>query len=139
MPASSFVDTNIWVYAHLRKISDPRHPLALAFVKQLKNGFISPQVVAEYYNVMLKNGKDDAWIQTNLTSIMAYTRMQPLDSSLVQRALTIRNRYGFSYWDCQIVAAALEAGCAELFTEDMQHGQIIHGVLRIVNPILKSS
>lgn len=134
MPAASFVDTNIWVYAHLRKPDEPRHPLALAFVKQLSNGVISAQVVAEYYNVMLKNGKDNAWIQANLATMLNYTRLQPLDASVVQRALAIRNRYGFSYWDCQIVAAALEAGCVELYSEDMQHGQIIENVLRVVNP-----
>ena len=68
-----------------------------------------------------------------------YTRMQTLDGSVVQRALAIRNRYGFSYWDCQIVAAALEAGCTELYTEDMQTGQIIEGVLKFVNPLREAA
>jgi predicted nucleic acid-binding protein len=139
MPADSFVDTNIWVYAHLRKINDPRHPLALSFVKRLKNGVISPQVVAEYYNVMLKNGKDDTWIQANIASMLGFTRMQQLDGVAVQHALAIRNRYGFSYWDCQIVAVALEAGCTELYTEDMQAGQIIEGVLTLVNPLREAT
>lgn len=31
MPGLSFIDTNIWIYAHLRKASDPRHTHALAF------------------------------------------------------------------------------------------------------------
>lgn len=134
MPAGSFIDTNIWVYAHLRAPDEPRHLLALAFAKQLKNGVISPQVVAEYYSVMLRNGKEDSWIQTNLIAIFNYTRLQPLNASVVQRALSIRNRYGFSYWDCQIVAAAIEAGCVTLYTEDLQAGQTIEGVLSVVNP-----
>lgn len=84
MPAGSFIDTNIWVYAHLRAPDEPRHPLALAFARQLKNGVISPQVVAEYYSVMLRNGKEDPWIQTNLIAIFNYTRLQPLNASVVQ-------------------------------------------------------
>jgi len=136
MHSANFVDTNIWVYAHLRAPHEPKHPLALAFVKHLKNGVVSPQVIAEYYNVMLRNGKDDAWIQTNLAVILSYTRLQALDASVVQRALWIRNRYGYSYWDCQIVAAAMEAGCTLLYSEDMQTGQIIDGVLTVLNPFL---
>ena len=136
MRGASFVDTNLWIYAHLRAPDDPRHDLALAFVKSLKGGVISPQVVAEYYNVMLRNGKEDTWIQANLTAIFGYTRLQPIDVSVVRRALTIRNRYGFSYWDCQIVAAAMESGCETLYTEDLQQGQIIGGVLTVINPLL---
>jgi predicted nucleic acid-binding protein len=138
VPAGSFIDTNIWVYAHLRAPNDLRHPLALALVQQVTDGVLSPQVIAEYYNVMLRNGKEDSWIQANLAEMLGYTRLQPLDGSLVQRALTIRNRYGFSYWDCQIVAAALEANCAILYTEDLQSGQTIEGRLTVWNPLLPS-
>jgi len=52
MPGGSFIDTNIWVYAHLRQPDDPRHLLALELVSSLGDGVISPQVAAEYYNVM---------------------------------------------------------------------------------------
>ncbi|GAB6141300.1 PIN domain-containing protein [Methylosoma difficile] len=134
MPAVEFIDTNIWIYAHLRTPNEPRHPLALALVKHLKNAVVSPQVIAEYYNVILKNRKDDAWIQANIQAILSYTQLQALDASVIQRALWIRQRYGFSYWDCQIVAAALEAGCVTLYSEDMQSGQVINGALTVLNP-----
>ena len=39
--------------------------------------------------------------------------------TVILKAIEIRNRFGFSYWDCQIVAAALEAGCTQLYSEDM--------------------
>lgn len=136
MPAVNFIDTNVWIYAHLRMPSEPKHPLALAFINQLENGVVSPQVIAEYYNVMLKNGKDNAWIQSNLVAILDCTRLQPLNAAVVQRAFLIRNRYGFSYWDCQIIAAAMEAGCTTLYSEDMQSRQVIDGVLTVLNPFL---
>ena len=49
------------------------------------------------------------------------------------RALELQERYRFSFWDALIVAAALEAGCTRLLTEDLQHGQVIEG-LRVENP-----
>jgi predicted nucleic acid-binding protein len=50
-------------------------------------------------------------------------------------ALRICERYGYSIYDGLIIAAAKEAGCATLYSEDLQHGQTIEG-LRIENPFL---
>jgi predicted nucleic acid-binding protein len=133
--ATTFVDTNVWVYAHLKTPDDPRHVRALALVRQVRGLVISPQVVAEYYSVMLRNGQRDAWIQANLRAMFARCRLQPANAELVAIALELRNRLGFSFWDCQIVAAALLAGCTTLFTEDLQHGQWIDGRLRIFDPL----
>ncbi len=54
-------------------------------------------------------------------------------------ALGLRNRLRFSFWACQIVAAALLARCAVLLTEDLPHGQTIEARLRVVNPLLPSA
>jgi predicted nucleic acid-binding protein len=40
----------------------------------------------------------------------------------------------YAHYDSQIIAAALAAGCTVLYSEDMQHGQLIDGTLSIVNP-----
>ena len=133
--ASAFVDTNIWVYAHLRVPGDPRHERALALVQSGVGLVVSPQVVAEYYNVMLRNARADAWIQANLRTMFARTRLQPANADVLATALGLRNRYGFPFWDCQIAAAALQAGCATLLTEDLQHGQVLDKQLRVVNPL----
>jgi predicted nucleic acid-binding protein len=58
-----------------------------------------------------------------------------MDLAVIRTTLAIRGRYGFSIWDSQIVAAALEAGCDTLYTEDLQDGQVIEGV-RIVDPLI---
>lgn len=138
--ASCFVDTNIWVYAHLKKDGDVRHARALALVLALANSgralVISPQVVAEYYNVMLRNKQSDAWIHANLRAMFARTRLQPANAAMLSTALDLRTRYGFSFWDCQIAAAAMQAQCTTLWTEDMQHGQVLGKVLKVVNPLL---
>lgn len=136
MPGDScFVDTNVWVYAHLRARGDVRHTRALSLLKELDDVIISPQVVAEYYSVMLRNGRDDGWIQENLAAMFEQTRLIPSNATFVSRSLDVRNRYKFSYWDCQIVASALLAGCSVLYTEDLQSGQMIDDTLKVVNPL----
>ena len=54
-------------------------------------------------------------------------------SVLYQRSLELQSLYGFSFYDALIVAAALESGCTRLYTEDLQHGQQVDGLL-IENP-----
>jgi predicted nucleic acid-binding protein len=130
-----FVDTNIWVYAHLKAPDDARHPRALALVRGGSSLVISPQVVAEYCNVMLRNGQADAWVQANLRAMVACSRLQPANADVLATALALRNRPGFSFWDCQIVAATLQARCATLWTEDLQHGPLIEDRLRVLNPL----
>jgi predicted nucleic acid-binding protein len=133
MSGRSFVDTNIWIYAHLRTPNEPRHARALALVEHLADGVISAQVASEYYSVMLRSKQSDDWIQKNLGIMLGYVRLQPVNETVLREAWRIRDRYGFSIWDSQIVAAAIEAGCRTLFTEDLQHGQIIE-TLAIVDP-----
>jgi predicted nucleic acid-binding protein len=48
----------------------------------------------------------------------------------------IAERYGFSVYDSMIIAAAKGAGCTTLFSEDLQHRQVIDGTLTIRNPFL---
>jgi len=55
--------------------------------------------------------------------------------ALYRRALEIKPRYGYSFYDSLIIAAALTAGCRRVYSEDLQHGQRI-GQLTIVNPFL---
>jgi len=52
----------------------------------------------------------------------------------VERAWQIKLRYQFPYWDSLIVGAALEADCAVLYSEDLQHQQVIEHTLHIMNP-----
>jgi predicted nucleic acid-binding protein len=135
MQGDSFIDTNIWIYAHLRKPDDPRHSIALQLVETLTDGVISPQVAAEYYSVMLRSGQSDAWIQENLHTMIEFFRVQPLNESVLRLAWKIRNHHGFSIWDSQIVAAALVSNCRILYTEDLQHDQRIESIV-IINPLL---
>ena len=61
--------------------------------------------------------------------------VQPMTMDILLSALDIKLRYRLSYWDSAIVAAALELGCRELYSEDMHNGLAIGG-LRVINPFL---
>lgn len=67
--------------------------------------------------------------------IATWRRFRVVDNTvdLLDSALAIRATHGLSLWDCMIVAAALEAGCDTLLTEDLSHGQVMSG-LRVENP-----
>jgi len=57
-----------------------------------------------------------------------------ISKNTVLQSFEIKNRYSFSYWDSLILSSALENGCEVIYSEDMHDGQLIDGVLRIVNP-----
>ena len=67
--------------------------------------------------------------------------MQPLirvasSTELVHTATNLQDELKYSFYDCLMIAAALEAGADTLYTENLQHWQLVHGTLRIVNPFL---
>ena len=64
--------------------------------------------------------------------LMPLWRVMP-NAALYRRAIDLRVRYGFSFYDALIVAAALESGCARLLTEHLQDAQRIERLV-VTNP-----
>jgi predicted nucleic acid-binding protein len=62
--------------------------------------------------------------------------VQPVILSTVKLAQNLIGKYNFQLFDGIVVAAALEANCDILYSEDMQDGQIIENTLKIVNPFI---
>jgi predicted nucleic acid-binding protein len=71
-----------------------------------------------------------------LDTIRAVNNVEPVTVATHDRGLRIHERYGFSLYDSMLVAAALIAGTRILCSEDLQHGQLIDGQLRITNPFI---
>ncbi len=134
MNANPFVDTNVWVYAHLKQPGEPRHRQALELLENAAKLVISTQVLGEYYHAMLRNRISDSLIVKNLAAMIAICEVRPVDLAVVHGATGIRQRYGFSWWDSQLLAAALAENCDTFYSGDMQAGQVIEGRLQIVNP-----
>jgi predicted nucleic acid-binding protein len=137
MSGVDFIDSNVLVYLFDRG-DDRRRGIAQNLVAQahLDGAVISFQVVQETLNVLTRKFKppmtrEDA--QAALDDVLVpLWRVQP-SPALHARALEVQLGQGFAFYDSLIVAAALEAGCKRLWTEDLQHGQRI-GALRIENP-----
>jgi predicted nucleic acid-binding protein len=132
MTANCFVDSNILIYTHEKTPKSGRARQHVATLSRSHVVVISPQVVAEIFvNVVRVIGETRAADYCH--SLIATTTIQPLDSATSESALRIRARYGFSFWDSQILAAAIASGARYLLTEDLQDGQVIDGVT-VVNP-----
>jgi predicted nucleic acid-binding protein len=131
---SAFFDSNILVYAFS---TDIRREPALAMLAG--GGVISIQVLNEFTNVLRKKQKQD-WpiIEAAVQSIrFRFPDITPLTAETHAAALAIARDHTVAFYDALIVAAAIEAGCDILYSEDMQHGRSIGG-LSIVNPFLGS-
>ena len=65
---------------------------------------------------------------------MEIFRFAVITKSDIWLAMDIKKRYRFSYWDSLIIASALENSCSIIYSEDMQHCQVIEDNLKIINP-----
>ncbi|MGB8260571.1 MAG: PIN domain-containing protein [Terracidiphilus sp.] len=126
-----FFDTNVLYYAFSQAGARTRTAEQLL----LQGGVVSVQVLNELASaarLKLKMSWPEVEQAIEGTVLLCPNpRALTLDTTLA--ALRICARYGFAIYDGLIVASALEAGCSELYTEDLQHGQVIDG-LRVVNP-----
>jgi len=131
---TSFFDTNIVVYAFLDVAKRER---ALELIAS--GGVISAQVLNEFTNVLRKKQKQDwAVIEAAVQSIrFRFPDTVPLTADTHAAALALARDHALAFYDALIVAAAIDAGCDTLYSEDLQHGRNIGG-LAIVNPFLGS-
>ena len=98
---------------------------------------ISVQVLNEFVNVARgKLGWSWPDIETMLSLVGRTRRVLDLSVATHEAAVALARDHGLSFYDALIVAAALEAGCDILYTEDMQHGRKFGG-LTIVNPFVE--
>src|ERR1700712_793623 len=98
-------------------------------------GTVSVQVLNEIAHVALRKFKM-SWVDTKsfLSTISDLLTVKPLTADTHATGLRLAERYGFAIYDSMIVAAALAADCDTLWSEDMQHGLMVDGRLRIANP-----
>lgn len=133
----NFVDTNILVYAH-NLDADVKNEIAGNILKKLwqeGNGVISTQVLQEFYVTVTRKIPDPlsaAKARGILENYMAWHVELNVPESILL-ASEIEERHLLSFWDSLIVAAACNAKADKILTEDLNHGQIIEGVL-IENP-----
>lgn len=138
MSAEAFIDTNVFVY-HLDTTDKRKHAIAERIIRDglaSGNACISFQVVQECLNTALRKAEvalDTDAARSYLDTVLIPLLQVPASAALYHRALDVRTRWQFSFYDSLIVAAALAAGCSRLVSEDLQHGQRIDS-LTVHNP-----
>jgi len=126
------LDSNILIYNHSLDQENKRL-IASRFFEE--KPVVSSQVVSEYINVMKRVFKMQKLELMQLCTLwLEKCIIQPVILSTIQLAKNLINKYDYQIFDGIIIAAALEADCDILYSEDMHTGQIIENKLRIVNP-----
>ncbi|RPI78594.1 MAG: PIN domain-containing protein [Desulfobacteraceae bacterium] len=135
-----FLDTNIIVYSF-----DAQNPGKQKTAQGLINsalsgaqGVVSYQVVQEFINVAIRKfQKPLSYIDCRMYVEQVLTPLCEIfpDIPFYLSGLNLSEKYHYSFYDSLIIAAALEAKCKTLFSEDFQHDQEIKG-LKIVNPFV---
>ncbi|NCO54948.1 MAG: VapC toxin family PIN domain ribonuclease [Bacteroidetes bacterium CG02_land_8_20_14_3_00_31_25] len=129
-----FLDSNVCVYAFDK--SEPKKQQK-AFDLLKENPCLSSQVVIESYNACLKKLELTQKIcEEYVLFLTNISRIVEINDKTICSAISIKRKYRFSFLDSMIVASALASNCKILYSEDMQHKQVIEKTLAIINPFI---
>jgi predicted nucleic acid-binding protein len=135
-----FVDTNVLLYSHDRKNIEKaaKAQLWLKALAKRRQATINLQVLNELTDVLLRR----KWFETSeqvftISAGFAELGNKPLTPREVVEARRLHLRYRYSWWDCLLLASAIEFGCTHFLSEDLQDGQMID-TLTIVDPFAHS-
>jgi predicted nucleic acid-binding protein len=131
MPAKPFLDTNILIYAVVHEDRSMRAEELLA-----AGGVVSLQVLNEFVSVARKKLRMP-WPQViDALDAIRVLCPEPIAISVEthEAALEIAQKHRYEIYDALVIAAALQAKCEILYSEDLHHGQLIDGRLEVRNP-----
>jgi predicted nucleic acid-binding protein len=136
-----FLDTNIFVYAFLA--SEPvKRDRAVRLIESCLasgQGCVSYQIVQEFADVARKKfavKASPAECEAFITAAMQPVMRVASSTELLFRAIDLQDELRYGFYDSLVIAAALQAGADTLYSEDLQHWQLVKGSLRIVNPFV---
>ncbi|HWO31356.1 MAG TPA: PIN domain-containing protein [Candidatus Acidoferrum sp.] len=132
MPVKAFFDTNVLIYAVAQ--DDPRSTQAEELLAS--GGLLSVQILNEFVSVARRKILMSWSDVTEALDAFRVLCPSPLliTMEMHSSALKIAEQHGYNIYDALVVAAALEAGCATLYSDDLHDGQTIDGQLSIRNP-----
>lgn len=134
MPSRAFIDTNVFVYAFDN--ADPqKQQRAQQVLREEPGAVVSTQVLNEFYVTTTRKlaaplSPEDA---ERAVEHLSRRPCVAVDSTLVLRAISDGRRWQLSHWDALMLAAARQAGCDRILTEDLADGASYPGI-RIENP-----
>jgi predicted nucleic acid-binding protein len=135
MPARSFFDTNVLIYAD-DKAAPAKQRRALELVaehRRARTGVVSMQVLQEYFVTVTRKLSVDAAIARRKVELLGEFDVSTPEVADILAAIDLHRLHGFSFWDALILRTAKQAGCTVLFSEDLQRSRALDG-LQILNP-----
>jgi len=134
MSAPDFLDSNIFVYAY--DVSSPKkRKVAQDLVGRAVSGefMASIQVLAEFAATLIHKVSALPEDVNAILDTLAPMKLISPDHGMIRRAVEGREVYGLHFYDGMIIAAAERAGCARIWSEDLNPGQKYFGVI-VENP-----
>ena len=131
-----FADTNVLIYP-----LDPRDPTkrnrAAAILRvctERASLVTSIQTLNECYRILVERRRimPNAAAQDFIREIM-WSCIAPLDLNTLAKAWDIYDKRNYGWWDCVMLASAIQASSAVFVTEDLSHGDEIDG-MHVLSP-----
>ncbi len=133
MPDKVFIDSNIIIYAY--SVDEPKKLEIARDILLSNETILSTQTINEFVSVTTrKRMLNNAQIAEIIDDLFLLFSIHPVDQKIIQKALTLTEKYRYSYFDSLMVASALAADCSILYSEDMHHSHVIEKKLKIINP-----
>jgi predicted nucleic acid-binding protein len=131
MSSDQFLDTNVLIYAFSLDAKAAKAEELLG-----RRCTVGIQGLNEFANVARRKlGMSWPDVRDALASIRKLCpTIAPMTLQTHSVGLELAERYRLATFDGLMAAAALLTGCTALWSEDMQHGLLIDGSLRIIDP-----
>jgi predicted nucleic acid-binding protein len=132
--ASAFLDSNVILY--LLSADDAKAARAESLLAA--NPVVSVQVLNEVANVARRK-LALSWHEVDdlLAAVRAHCSVEPLTVATHEQGVSLAREFSLSLYDAMIVSSALIANCSTLYSEDMQHGFVVHKRLKVRNPFTR--
>ncbi len=126
------VDTNVLLYFLDISLPEKRKIAAEIIVKRPT---FNSQSLSELINVLNRRWKfPKSKIIQVAAGLLEECEYIPLSNRMVVKSFDLVRKYDFQLFDAIIIASALEADCTILYSEDLQHRQVVENKLTIINP-----
>ena len=135
--AREFVDANVLVYAFDASAGGKKAAAEglLANLWETGRGCLSVQVLQEFFVTVTAKVTQPLPIEEAADRIREFATWRVFVPRVddVLDAIALHKEARLSFWDAMVVRAAAETGSSILWTEDLNDGQVVHGV-RVRNP-----
>jgi predicted nucleic acid-binding protein len=134
-----FVDTNVLIYAY-DVSAGVKHLRAMELVTELwklRTGLVSTQVLQEFYVTATRKIARplESSFARQIVADLSRWEVVTIEPKTILAAIDLQRDHLLSFWDAMIVTTAANGSAEILFTEDLNHGQVISGVT-VQNPFL---